>query len=199
MVGTLGAKNLGDPTVVRTWSKDDTRLLPLGAIMGKVRGLSLRSNIYADEPSVAFVGVFEGIKAADGERVRSSACFLPRTLNSVLAAQVLEGHKLPTQAAPKRGQKIDVLGLNEIVFAVEISVKKADSEVGFEYVTKLHGHDGFLISDPLADLRQFIPGAKLDVAAISHMGEGASIAPPAERPAALAAPAKEKAPARKKK
>ena len=200
MVGTLGAKHLGDPTIVRTWSADEIgkREHKLGAIMGRVTGISLRSNVFNDEPSIAFVGVFEGI-GDDGRRIRSSACFLPHTLNKMLAATVVGDHKLPIDKAPKRGQKIDVIGLNEIKFAVEISVQKDDSEVGFRYITRMHGHDAFLVSDPLSDLRQFIPGAVLDASLLS-IGETPRTLPdaPTRQAEPVEAPAKKRAGDRRK-
>jgi hypothetical protein len=163
IVGTLSQKNLTPPdllTEIKSRPKGDRNVTHLGTIFGRVRGLSLRSNIYSDEPSKAFVGIFEGVRKNGGPRIRSSACFLPRTLNDTLAAAVQGDHKIPMDT-PKRGQKFDVYGLNEIVFAIEIGVQHDDSEVGFRYVTKMHGEDAFLHSDPFAELRPLIPGTEL--------------------------------------
>jgi hypothetical protein len=164
IVGTLSQKNLTPPDLlseIKSRPKGDRNVVQLGTIFGRVRGLSLRSNIYSDEPSKAFVGIFEAVRSNGGPRIRSSACFLPRTLNDTLAAAVQGEHKIPVDLTPKRGQKFDVYGLNEIVFAIEIGVMHDDSEVGFRYVTKMHGEDSFLHSDPFAELRPLIPGTEL--------------------------------------
>jgi hypothetical protein len=89
---------------------------------------------------------------------------LPRSINDTLVAAVIGDHKLPIDRAPKRGEKIEVDGLNEIGFAVEIAVQHDDSEVGYTYICTMHGEDAFTLSDPLADLRSIVPGFELDEA-----------------------------------
>jgi hypothetical protein len=162
MVGTLSQKNLFPPGLMSQVkaAKDDDTIHNLGVIFGKVRGLSLRSNVFGEEPSKAFTGIFEGIPAHGG-RYRSTSCFLPRAINDTLTAAVVGDHKMPIDRAPKRGEKIEVTGLNELTFAISIAVQHDDSEVGFRYVCTMHGQDAFALQDPFADLRPLIPGTEL--------------------------------------
>jgi hypothetical protein len=163
MVNTLSVKHLISPDLVseiRARPKEDRNPVLLGAILGRVRGLSLRANDFGEEPSIAFLGVFEGIPAA-GPRIRAQSCFLPRVISGTLAAAALGEQTLPTNIAPKRGNRIDVEGLNEIVFAVEVDIIRDETEVGYRYDVRMYGQDAFLTSDPLGDLRGYIPGTEL--------------------------------------
>lgn len=159
IVQTLGPKSLGDPRVAKTLAEGE--LHPLGVIMGRCSGLSIRNSKFSDEPAIALVGVFEGLRAGDGGRVRSTSCFLPKAYNEMLVATVKGDAELPIDEMPKLGQKINIVGLNEIPFIIELWTRKSTTEIGFEYVGKMHGHDAFAILDPLADLRDHLPGLAL--------------------------------------
>jgi hypothetical protein len=165
LVGTLSHKNLMPPGLleeVKARPKGNRDITVIGSIIGRVRGLSMRSNAYSDEPSLAFLGVFDGMPEHNPDaKLRSNACFLPRLINNTLAAAVQGDNKLPLDKAPKKGQKLDVWGLNEINFAVEIAIVHDDTEVGFSYRVKQYGPDAFLISDPLEAVRPLIPGLAL--------------------------------------
>jgi hypothetical protein len=166
LVGTLSHKSLMPPGLleeVKARPKGNRDVTVIGAIIGRVRGLSMRSNAYSDEPSLAFLGVFDGMPEHNPDgKLRSNACFLPRLINNTLAAVVQGDNKLPLDKAPKKGQKLDVWGLNEINFAVEIAVVHDDTEVGFSYRVKQYGPDAFLISDPLEAVRPLIPRLALN-------------------------------------
>lgn len=189
VVGTLSHKNLMPPGLleeVKARPKGSREVTVIGAIIGRVRGLSMRSNAYSDEPSLAFIGIFDGMPAhIPGAKIRSQACFLPRLINNTLAAAVQGDNKLPLDKAPKKGQKLDVWGLNEINFAVEIGVVHDDSEVGFLYKVKQYGPDAFLLSDPLEAVRPLIPSAALRAPRLTtRMGMG-EVEPTARPPEEL--------------
>jgi hypothetical protein len=163
MAGTLSVKNLTPPGLleeVKGLPKGNREPIKLGFIHGKVRGLSVRSNAYDTKPAVALVGTFEGLRL-DGSLIRSDACFLPSKVHNMIVSSVLGNERLPTEVAPKRGQKIDIMNLNEIEVVVAIEVVHDDSEVGYTYICKLRGEDPFTHSDPLEHTRKYIPGSEL--------------------------------------
>jgi hypothetical protein len=182
VVATLSPKNLTTPTIIselKARPKENRDPVRLGIILGRVRGLSLRSNDYDIVPSVAFTGVFEGVPAIAGkDRIRSAACFLPKMITGTLAATVMGDKPMPIDVAPKRGNHTDVEGLNEIVVALVISIVRDESEVGYRFEVAMHGRDAFLTSDPLAEAR-VIPGTELP----EDDGLPASIAPISARAA----------------
>ena len=89
-------------------------------------------------PWIGLIGTFEAVRVEDGLVYQSAQCFLPEPMSSMIA-ETLDGENSP----------------ESVQFAFEVGVKKSDSPVGYEYVTKpIVESTG---ADPLADLRKQLP------------------------------------------
>lgn len=204
VAGLLRASTLSTTEVlgeIKARKLEDKRIEVIGYITGSVNGLSYRSNQYDDLPAYVLKGAFKGIPA-DGDRpeIRSDYCILPRTMNAQVVNAVLgEDGKHAIDKAPKRGQKLDVPFGNTIQFALEIGVRRSDTEIGYEYVVTMHGSEGFNLHDPLASLNAFLPAAaKTRLPALPRTAPAPQLAAPAAVPkAARKAPAGAKRAARK--
>lgn len=154
----MSAGDLGDATQVRALEKGDKQIVTLGWFAGRVEGVAFKPNLNKpDEPSVALLGVFEGISAnPDRAIMRSAVLFLPEAINKMIVAAVMKGRPVPAGAGKlKRGQQIAIPGEGIIKLEVEIGVQKSDSPIGYIYVPVVKG-DGLEVADPLSDMRDNI-------------------------------------------
>lgn len=127
----------------------DKEVYVVGYVFGEARGLSYRNNPNSadGEAAVALIGVFEGVPSYqpfDGMKpeqdcnqragLRSGVCFLPPQAQDVVVEAVRGGHaEIP--ATPKRGQRVDQLGIS-VPITFEIGIRKSNSPVGYEWVTR---------------------------------------------------------------
>jgi hypothetical protein len=92
-----------------------------------------------------FIGMFEAVNALTGEIFRSGNMFLPPAVTPIVEGQVLAALKSE-----------DFVGMQ---IAYEISAKKSELPIGYEYVTK-NLLSGIVENDPLLAMRkQFVTAA----------------------------------------
>lgn len=128
----------------------DKEVRVVGYIFGEARGVSYRNNPNSTdgEMSAALTGAFEGVPSyeeypgmppelASEKRATlgSGVCFLPQQLQAVVVSKIdVNGEGRPRET-PKRGQRVDVLGVT-VPISVEIGIRKSASPVGYEWVTR---------------------------------------------------------------
>jgi len=93
----------------------------------------------------ALVGQFEATNIDTGEVFVAPQCFLPEPMNGMIAASL--------EQVDKDGKRIN----SSVQFAIEVGVKKADNQIGYEYTAKeIMKSDA---ADPLASIRDVITKA----------------------------------------
>lgn len=126
----------------------DKEVRIVGYVFGEARGVSYRNNPNSADGSAAeaLIGAFEGVPAYEdmeglppcSERagLRSGVLFLPPSAQASVVAAVRgnDPDSIPVEA-PKRGQRIDKLGIS-VPITVEIGIRKSNSPVGYEWVTR---------------------------------------------------------------
>lgn len=125
----------------------------MGFMRGRAHGLSYRNNPQDEtKPSIALRGVFEGVPA-DPRRatLRGVRCYLPGSVHDMIVAAIRGDHDDAVTEMPKRGKAIDIDG-NVVMFGVEVSVKRTDTPIGYEYAVRTMRE--LVGNDPLADVRE---------------------------------------------
>lgn len=158
----FSAGDLGDATEVRKLEKGDKTVLPLGTVLGKVTGITFKFNPNNPEtPSIALEGFFEGTSADPSRSViRSTTFFPPGNVAKMVQTFILKGEPIPSQARSlKRGESVPVgIDGEAIPIAMEISVRKTDTAIGYEFVTDVADNGEMNKVDLLADVRGLLPG-----------------------------------------
>lgn len=131
----------------------------LGTVIGRIRGVSYRSNPFSSEPSVAFTGAFEAIPA-DKSRppIQAPMCFLPNSVHDFISTVIhdAEGLDLPVKA-PERGKPENKRIDREVPIVVEIGVRHSKAPIGYEFVSSLITKKANAV-DVLSDLRDMANG-----------------------------------------
>lgn len=182
-----------------------------GYVFGEARGVSYRNNPNSADGSAAeaLIGAFEGVPSyedfpgmkpdmASSQRagLMSGVCFLPPQAQAVIVRAV-RGADAEIPETPKRGQRVDQLGVT-VPISVEIGIRKSNSPVGYEWVTR--GLANVKALTPLERMRQGL-GLTADENMQARIADGtlAKIVTGADKggPAQIAAP--KKATAKKRK
>jgi len=130
----------------------------IGYIIGRVTGVSYRSNPNGDEPSMGLTGMFEATPTEAGRAViRAPMVFTPTSFTKMVAAQITPPDAKAPKAAPPKGKSIELEGIAELPLAIEIGIRKNNGAgVGYEFaVTMLTPDDK--AKDALAEVRSFLP------------------------------------------
>lgn len=127
----------------------DKEVRVIGYVFGEARGVSYRNNPNSTdgEAATALTGAFEGVPSyadypgmhpdnASSKRagLASGVIFLPPQAQAIIVSQV-RGPDDDIPATPKRGQRVDKLGV-VVPISLEIGIRKSGSPVGYEWVTR---------------------------------------------------------------
>ena len=115
----------------------DKKTVPLYTVFGIANGIATGTSDYGDW--IKLKGSFEAVRISDGVVAQSGACILPEPVNSMVAAQLTQ--------VDKDGKRVT----QSVQFSFEIGVKRTETAIGYEYVTRPLVEQGG--ADPLAALR----------------------------------------------
>lgn len=129
-------------------------VIALGTFLGDARGLSFRNNPQDEsKPSVALVGTFEFSPYKLSRAVLvAGRCYLPSAVQDAVTRAMQDGKASPLTGMPKRGKSVDIECDVTVPLLLEISVRKTDTEIGYEYITR--ELERIALGDPLAALRE---------------------------------------------
>lgn len=162
---------------------DTKTILWGGNVIGWASGLTYRSNNFGDGPAIGITGAFEtlpmdpetGKLRADVDVVRSNVLFMPKGIQDLMVANMLEGGEHAVTQAPKKGQRIDVPAKQlKILLQVGVRRNTATGGAGYEFVINYAGEAQKI--DMLEALKEELRTGK------------AQTLPPPQKQAALAAP-----------
>lgn len=128
--------------------------IALGTFIGDARGLSFRNNPQDEsKPSVALTGTFEFSPYKSSRAVLvSGRCYLPSAVQDAVVRAMMDGKTSPVVGMPKRGKSVDIDVDVTVPLILDISVRKTDTEIGYEYITR--ELERIALGDPLAALRE---------------------------------------------
>lgn len=181
-VSQIAPSAMGAKAMLTKQDGADAGPFVLGYVRGKANGLSFRNNPQDDtKASIALIGIFE-FQPVEGDPLRSTRIYLPGAVHDLIVKALQGDNKAPVQGGIKRGEAKDILVEGEIPVLCEITVRRTNSPIGYEYLSRIAGEMATI--DPLADMAD-------DFAKLTKL-------PPATiEPKLIAAPDK-KTPAKKK-
>ena len=139
LIRKISAKTVCGKTEAPT-DKKTVALFIVGGIANKVK---TGDSMYGTW--TALVGQFEATNVATGEIFIAPQCFLPEPMNGMIAASL--------EMVDDDDKRIN----QSVQFAVEVGVKKADNQIGYEYTaSEVMKSDA---ADPLAAIRETIAKA----------------------------------------
>ncbi len=115
----------------------DKKTVALYSVFGIANGCQTGHSDYGDW--IKLKGSFEAVRIGDGVVAQSGACILPEPVNSMIAANLM--------ATDDEGKRTT----QSVQFSFEIGVKRTETAIGYEYVTRPLVESGG--ADPLAALR----------------------------------------------
>lgn len=136
----------------------------LGTLLGEARGLTYRANDNDENtPSVGITGPFKFVPADTARpEIWAQVTYLPRSVHDTVIT-ALEGDRVrPVDKAPKRGQGVNVQLPPGTVMRIvlEIGVKRDDSVIGYQYITRGNPKIPLALHDPLAELSAAVAEGK---------------------------------------